>query len=296
MNTVWSSTQILQSIGGLLVAMLLAPAIRWVFHRLVIEVEDETSVLVTRFGKLERTIAAPGAHFFPQKILPWVGVIPVSMQRDFRHYRDIHVNDRSGTTVIVDLWIEFRLTDAERALFRIENWEKSLQSLLTHSATSILGAQEFKQILENRSELGNVLKSDILAETTRWGLRIEEVFIRQVSVLPEISRHMFEAVAARLERAKADVDEEGRIRVAELEAETSRLVAALVAEAKGQYPAAVGKAYEELARDPEVFAAYRELYELSLVRPHRTIAFRGFSRGEVREMDAVMAVSPDKIG
>jgi regulator of protease activity HflC (stomatin/prohibitin superfamily) len=289
---IWTSADILTAVAGFALAVLTPPLLEFLFHAVTVEVEDETQVMVTEFGKLKHIFRDPGAHLYFKKLLPWVRTIPVSLQRDFRHYRDIHVNDCRGTTVMVDLWIEFRVVDPVRALFVIEDWEQSLQSLLTHSATSILGIQEFNQILENRSELGLTLKKDILNETTRWGLQIEEVFIRQVSLLPEISKQMFAAVAARLERAKADVDEEGRLRVTELEAKTSAKIAELVGDAKGQYPAAVGRAYRELAKDPEVFRAYQELYELSLIRPHRTIAFQGFNAGEVKELEAAMVAPP----
>ena len=43
-----------------------------------------------------------------------------------------------------------------------------------------------------------------------------------------------------------------------------------------------------LKADPAVFDAYNELYGLSLVRPHRTVAFRGFADGELRAGDAAM--------
>jgi hypothetical protein len=99
---------------------------------------------------------------------------------------------------------------------------------------------------------------------------------------------MFGTIAARLERAKADVEENGRLDVAQLEAETAMRVAALVAEAKGQYPAAVGRALAELSSRPRLFAAYNELYDLSLIRPHRTVSFRGFQNGEMRATDAAM--------
>ena len=102
---------------------------------------------------------------------------------------------------------------------------------------------------------------------------------------------MFQAVAARLERAKADVEEEGRLRIQLLEAKTSAQVAALVSEAKTQYSLAIGRAYEKLSQNAVVYKSYRELYNLSLVRPHRTVSFSGFSEGEVRAMDAAM-VSP----
>ena len=99
---------------------------------------------------------------------------------------------------------------------------------------------------------------------------------------------MFETIAARLERAKADIDESGRLDAAQLEADTQKRVAMLVAEAKGQYPAAVGRALSSLAPGSKLFSAYNDLYELSLVRPHRTISFRGFGADEVRAVDAAM--------
>jgi hypothetical protein len=50
----------------------------------------------------------------------------------------------------------------------------------------------------------------------------------------------------------------------------------------------VAQAYEELKQDAEVFEAYQELYQLSLIRPHRLVSFLGFRDDEVRAIDAAM--------
>jgi len=60
---------------------------------------------------------------------------------------------------------------------------------------------------------------------------------------------MFETVAARLERAKARVEEEGRLNVAMLDAETAAKVAKLIADAKSQYPLALGAVSRVVPRD-----------------------------------------------
>jgi regulator of protease activity HflC (stomatin/prohibitin superfamily) len=140
----------------------------------------------------------------------------------------------------------------------------------------------------DRTELGELLKQDIAHETDAWGVSIEFVFIRNVSLLPEVSRQFFETIAARLERTKAHVEEIGRLQVAQLEADTSMRVAELVADAKGQYPAAIGRALAGLRSKRTIFDAYNTLYELAQVRPHRTVTFRGFAEGEVRAIDAAM--------
>jgi hypothetical protein len=45
-----------------------------------------------------------------------------------------------------------------------------------------------------------------------------------------------------------------------------------------------------MKKTPATFEAYNELYELSLVRPHRTVTFRGFDSDELRATDAAMIV------
>lgn len=285
-----SSTEVLRfatlAAGGFFAPWILTRA----FRAFTIEVEDEEVVLVTHHGKLVKTLGKAGLHVYPEKLLPWVEVRRVSLARDFREIAKIHVNDASGTSVVIDLWLEFRIVDAEKAMFAVDDWEQTLANVVSHSALSILGNRDFQQILTDRRELGELVREDISAETQRWGVSVDLVLLKNVSLLPELSRQVFETVAARLERAKADVEEDGRLRVALLEAQTSARVAELVAKAKGQYPAAVGRALNELKQSPEVYAAYNELYELSVLKPHRTTAFVGFDA--LRAEDAAMMLPP----
>lgn len=272
---------------GIIIGVIVVPILSLTVRGMSVFVEDEEAVLVTSFGKLVATFDKPGLHVLITKLAPWTKITKVSLRRDFRHFKDVHVNDSRGTTVIVDLWVEFRVTDPAKAIFSVTEWDRALQNLVSHAATSILGGREFREILCDRTELGELLAKDIAPETDAWGIEIELVFIRNVSLLPEVSRQMFETIAARLERAKADLEERGRLDVAQLEADTSKRVAALVAEAKGQYPAAIGRALAEIKKRPAIFRAYTELYDLSLIRPHRTVAFVGFG-DEMRATDAAM--------
>jgi len=253
-----------------------------------VDVEDEHVALVTSFGKLVAKLEKPGLHILPGQWLPWVKVHHISRALDFRIIHDLHVNDARGTTVVADLWVEVRVVDAEKALFAVEDWDQATQNLVVHAAMSILGTRDFQQILDDRSELGVLLERDVSAETLRWGVKVERVFIRHVALLPEVSRQVFGTVATRLERARAVVVEKGRLDAAALEAETAKRVATLVAEAKSQYPLAVGRALERLRANPAVFAAYNELYELAQVRGAHTIAFRGFDGTDIRAIEAAM--------
>ncbi|WP_394824555.1 SPFH domain-containing protein [Pendulispora albinea] len=274
--------------AGLAAGFALVPILRTLVRRLRVEVEDEEVALVTRFGKLTDVITKPGWHWLVARALPFVNVIPVSLRRDFRDITNIRVNDARGTTVVVDVFLEFRITDPVKVTFDVADWDRSMRNVVSHAVISILGNRDFKQILCDRTELNERLQRELEAETQRWGIGIELALMRNVSLLPEVSQQVFHTIAARLERAKAYIEEEGHQRVALFEAQTSARIAELVADAKAQYPAAVGRAYADLKTNPEVFAAYETLYELSLVNPHRMTAFKGFTEGEIRSVDAAM--------
>jgi regulator of protease activity HflC (stomatin/prohibitin superfamily) len=264
------------------------------FCLISVSVHDEEAVLITRFGKLQEMLKEPGLHLRPSMLLPWMALRRISQQVDFREIDNIQINDATGTTIIVDLWLEFRIQDAERAAFAVQDWDRSLRNVASHATCAILSNLDFRHILTDRSDLSERLKQDLRDECKRWGLEVRHAFIRHVRLLPEVARQMFEAVAARKERAKARIDEEGRLAVAMLDAKTAAKVAQLLAEAKSQYPLAMGQVFSELKGNEPVFAAYNTLYELSQLRPHRTVAFVGFDG--LRAADAaMMAPSPDAL-
>jgi len=248
-------------VGGFFLGVVSLPLLVLLLRAVHLEVHDGEAMLVTRFGKLYQTIMQPGWHWLFQRVFPWYGTSRVSLRRDFR---------------------------SAKAVYSVEDWDASLRNVVTHAVIAILSNRDFKQVLRDRTELNDLLQKEIAADTERWGLKIEQVYIKDVSLLPEVAQQIFHSVAARLERAKASLEEEGRQRVALLHAETSAQVSTLVAEARSQNALAVGRALESLRAQPEVHAAYTELYELSLVHPHRTVSFRGFD--DLRAADAAMIV------
>ena len=277
---------------GMATPLLVVFGLWSVLRMLTVCVEDEEVVLVERFGKHIETHREPGLTWLPSRMLPWVSLHRVSLRRDFLQIADIHVADREGTTVIVDVWIDYRVVDPVKAEYAVSHLHESLRGLVMHATLALLGRQTFGEILCDRSELGEHLKSDIRTDTERWGVVIDLAFLQKVSLLPEVSARILSTIAARLGRARAELQEEGRLAVATLEAETSVKVASLTAEAKGQYPLAVGRAMAQLGKDPHVLAAYNELYRLSLIRPHRATAFIGFDEEGLRPVDALMIPQP----
>lgn len=265
-----------------------------VLRLLAVEVEDDHTVLIEKFGKVVSELTQPGLHLLPARLFPWVTVRSISRARDFRWLRDLHLNDATGTTVVVDVWFELRIAVPQRALYSVDNWNKAVTNLVTHSAMSVLGTREFAAIVRDRHELGKAVLAEVAKETERWGIEVEQLYLGNVALLPEVSRELFLSVAAKLERAKATIDERGQLAVAMLEAETDKRVAGLVAQAKAQYPKAIGEAMAKLAASPSALSAYETLHALAQVRPNRTVAFVGFDKREMAATEAAMLAAPSE--
>lgn len=262
----------------------------WVFKSITVSVEDESEVFILSFGEVKKRLTNPGLHVVFEKMLPWVQILPTSKQIDFRTFKNIQVNDHFGTTVVVDLWVEFKMSDPYKAFFGVENWEEVLKNLVMHTTTAILSSQTIHQILSQRIELGHQLKESMLSETERWGITISGAMIQNISLLPEISKQFFGTVAAKIERTKALIQEEGRLKVARLEAETSHKIAELNALAKAQQSVSISHAYKKLAQDPRVLRAFQDYWELMHLDPRKTVTIEKLSQGSLEAVEASLSV------
>ncbi len=253
-------------------------------------VQPYESVLLLGFGKCFEELREPGLWFRPSLLLPGFRAHRVSRQVDFETLTDLHVNDRNGTTVRFDLWVEFRVEDARQSVFGVESWRDALRNLLIHSLTAAAAGQELEQMIADRESLARTIEEDLRRDAKAWGVRLEQVMIQDIRILPEIAKQFFDRVAAQLEMQKARIEEEARIMAQTLQAQTESRIAALQAEARAMQPLAVGRAYAKLSDRPVVMTAYEELYQLSLLQPNRTVTFSGFEPGDVRAIEAAMIV------
>jgi regulator of protease activity HflC (stomatin/prohibitin superfamily) len=269
----------------MLIAALSVPAVMFIviflFKRFAVSTPEGHETLSLRFGKLHHHSTDAGLVGVAKRLVPYDSWITVSRQWDERIYREIETNDHQGTIVKVDLRLTFRIVSGEKALFAVDDWESALQSTALHEAAAQLAGKDRSQFLRCAPDLVQHLTSSIKNSMTTYGIEVGDVRIMNVEFRPEVTRQMFETVAAKLEVAKAEYEERGRTDAALLLARTEQQVAELEAKAKTESLKAVGRAYQELRARTEVFEAYEHLYRLSQLDPSRVVSFDGFDEGEL---------------
>jgi regulator of protease activity HflC (stomatin/prohibitin superfamily) len=246
------------------------------------------SVLILRFGRCVEVLEKPGLYFRPSLLIPGIDSLSVSRKLSSMRMDDLHVNDRDGTTLRVDLWVEFRVLDAKKSVFAVESWKEALRSRILHSLINAVGSQRLETLLSERDQVSREILEEARTVAKEWGVSVEQLWIQDVRLLPEISKQFFDRVAAQIEMKKSRLEEEGRIRVQILQAETEKRIAELQAKAKSMHPLAVGRAYREMGKQESVMKAFEKLYRLSLLQPGKVVSFVGFGEGEIRPLDAMM--------
>ncbi len=260
---------------GLAIAPVALALVVILFKTLFVYVPEGHQVLELSFGKLVKTHSEPGL-IGPGKLWPWKRYIEVSRQWDERILKNIESNDAQGTSVQVDLRVTFRIVDANKALFGVDNWEEALESSAVHEAAAELAGKDRELFLRCAPELSIALTDSLRTSMATYGIEIASARMMNVQLRDEVARQMFEAVAAKLEIAKAEYEERGRTDAALLLARTEQRVAELEARAKTESLKAVGRAYSVLRETPPLFEAYEELYKLSQIDPSRVVSFGGF--------------------
>lgn len=279
-------------LGILTVAVF--PLFGWILWKnLTKELYPGEVLLVLRFGKLKRLHDQPGLYFIWDKAAPWTRLIRVSKRLDYELLADLDIHDAAGTAVKVDVLVEYRVVDPVKASFNVENLPQSLANAASHSVIAFLGARPLKDIIRESGGLSESVRAELKEETQVWGIEIEKILLCNVNPSGLAMEQLLTEIAARLEKAKARIEEEGRQDVAVIEARTNEQVAERTAIAKGCYLHEIGRGYAELKQHPDVYNAYCELHELVLLRPTNTVAFRGFSAENLRPAEAIFFEPPN---
>ncbi|NDU74003.1 slipin family protein [Actinomadura sp. DSM 109109] len=212
-------------VGGLLV---LASSVR--------VVQQYEHGIVFRFGQVQRDgRLRPGAVRLPGLTV----IVPVMerMQKVSRQTITMGVPGQDGITqdnvsVRVDAVVYFRVIDPVKAIVNVHNYGYAVSQVAQTSLRSVIGQADMQELLGEREKINMRLRA-IIDEITEgpWGILIERVEIKDVSLPEGMKRSM-------ARQAEAERERRARIITADGEFQASKRLAA-AAEIMSQDPAAL---------------------------------------------------------
>lgn len=138
---------------------------------------------------------------------------------------------RDNVTVRVDAVVYFKVVNAADAVIAVEDYRFAVSQMAQTSLRSIIGKSDLDDLLSNREKLNQGLELMIDSPAIGWGVQIDRVEIKDVSLPETMKRSMArQAEAARERRA--------RVINADAELQASKKLAQ-AAEVMSEHPAAL---------------------------------------------------------
>ncbi|MBO3677120.1 slipin family protein [Streptomyces sp. NEAU-YJ-81] len=163
--------------------------------------------VVFRLGRLRSDIRGPGFTMIApmvdrlQKVNMQIVTMPVPAQEGIT---------RDNVTVRVDAVVYFRVVDPAEALIEVEDYRFAVSQMAQTSLRSIIGKSDLDDLLSNREKLNQGLELMIDSPAVGWGVHIDRVEIKDVSLPETMKRSM---------ARQAEADRERRARVINADAE-----------------------------------------------------------------------------
>ncbi|MFC4492676.1 slipin family protein [Streptomyces ovatisporus] len=184
--------------------------------------------LVFRLGRLRPGIKEPGFTLIVpavdrmQKVNLQVVTLPVPAQEGIT---------RDNVTVRVDAVVYFKVVHPADAIIRVEDYRFAVSQMAQTSLRSIIGKSELDDLLSNREKLNQGLELMIDSPAVEWGVTVDRVEIKDVSLPETMKRSM-------ARQAEAQRDRRARVINADAELEASKKLAQ-AAEQMSETPSAL---------------------------------------------------------
>jgi regulator of protease activity HflC (stomatin/prohibitin superfamily) len=173
-----------------------------------------------RFGRVQPQVLEPGLSFIRpvgdrlQKVNMQIIAMTVPAQDGIT---------RDNVSVRVDAVVYFRVVEPIKATVNVQNYMNAISQQAQTSLRSIIGQSEMDQLLAERDTVNRELRR-IIDEPTEepWGVRVERVEIKDVSLPEGMKRSMSR-------QAEAERERRARIITADGEYQASKRLAAAAA-------------------------------------------------------------------
>ncbi len=163
--------------------------------------------IIYRFGQVRPEIRGPGLHFIApigdrmQKVNMQIVAMAVPAQEGIT---------RDNVSVRVDAVVYFRVVDPIKATVNVQNYMFAISQQAQTSLRSIIGQSEMDQLLAERETVNRELRRNIDEPTEGpWGIRVERVEIKDVSLPEQMKRSMSRQAEAERERRARIITADG---------------------------------------------------------------------------------------
>ncbi len=170
---------------------------------------------------------------FTQIMAPgWRLVIPVfqSFKKVDIRVKAVDVPDqkaitRDNVSVTVNAVIYYKVSDASKAILEVEDFRYAISQYAQTTMRNIVGEATLDELLANREKIADHIKDIVDKETDAWGLKVNNVELKDVSLPADMERTIAKQAEAEREKRAVIINSEGELAAAQNMAGAAKILA-----------------------------------------------------------------------
>lgn len=118
---------------------------------------------------------------------------------------------RDNVSVRVNAVIYYKVSDAAKAVLEVEDFKYAISQYAQTTMRNIVGEATLDELLANRERIADRIRDIVDVETDAWGLKVQNVELKDVSLPPEMERTIAKQAEAEREKRAVIITSEGEV-------------------------------------------------------------------------------------
>jgi len=132
---------------------------------------------------------------------------------------------RDNVSVTVNAVIYYRVLDANKAIIEVENYRYAISQYAQTTMRNIVGEATLDELLGQREKIATRIAEIVDKETDAWGLKVNNVELKDVSLPEAMERTIAKQAEAEREKRAVIINSEGEVAASKNMAEAARNLA-----------------------------------------------------------------------
>jgi len=173
------------------------------------------------FGKYS-SIMQPGWRL----VLPIIqGYQKVDIRTKAVDVPDQNAITRDNVSVRVNAVIYYHVADAAKAILEVEDFRYAISQYAQTTMRNIVGEVTLDELLSSRDKIADRIREIVDTETDAWGLKVQNVELKDVSLPPDLERTIGKQAEAEREKRAVIITSEGELAASENMAKAAEMLA-----------------------------------------------------------------------
>jgi regulator of protease activity HflC (stomatin/prohibitin superfamily) len=188
-------------------------------------------ILLREVKQYERGVVLTMGKFTSLRGPGWSIIIPVfqQMQKVDLRVKAVDVPDqkvitRDNVSASINAVIYYKVSDAAKAILEVEDFRFAVSQLAQTTMRNIVGGATLDEALSERDKLSERIQQIIDAETDAWGIRVENVELKDFFLPQDMERTIAKQAEAERERRAVIIKAEGEVAAAENIAKAAKIL------------------------------------------------------------------------